>query len=468
MKRVLKYVGYGFAGLFVVLVLVSLVWVRPVLSGAIAFGTKVVCNDINVSQLPTEFVLGNMAGLLPFGDFLVSNDSQRVSFSILGFTVREAAFESGYGCRVSRSYATRSLPVHVGADSSATLSLEDASRRYPALNAMISERFERFGEGRGDSNPANHRALIALHNGKVAAEHYSAPYTATTPQHSMSMAKSINALLWSIADDRGLASLDDPVHAPEWSGEDPRQAITNRDLLNMQSGLNRGNYDLAFLRMASTGDNAHYATQQTRLHPPGTHYLYADADSNLAARSLSAALEASGTTYQAFASEVLFGPIGADSFVLASDDYGYHFSSSLTYATARDWARVGQLLLNEGRFGQQQIVPARFFESLKTPLPTSQGMYRLSFWLNQGETYGHPRGNFFPGLPADTYAMSGLNGQLLVVIPSLDIVVLHLGAGREGWAGSGPAIEIVAHAVELIQNTPLPEIQVADGDERPL
>ena len=464
MKRVFKLVGYGLFGLFIVLILVALVWVRPLLSGAIAFGTKVICNDLNVSQLPREFVLENMGRLLPFGDFVVSDDSQRVSFSVLGLTVTEASFEPGYGCRATRSYATRSLPTYVGASPSAVMPLEDLSDLYPELNAMLDERFQQFGQGRGESNPANHRAFIALHHGKLVAEHYAEPYKVSTPQHSMSMAKSINALLWSIADERGLASLDDPVYAPEWVGDDPRKAITNRDLLNMQSGLDRGdNYDFAFLKMASNGNNAHYAAAQLPLHPPGTHYLYADADSNLAARSLSAALEAHGMTYQAFAMEALFAPIGADSFVLASDDYGYHFSSSLTYATARDWARVGQLLLDEGRFGDRQIIPDQVFEAIANPLPTSKGMYRFSFWLNQGEANGHPRGDFFQGLPADTYAMSGLNGQLLVVMPSLSIVMQHLGAGSEGWAGLGPAVRLVIDAVTLIEQTDLPDRTVSDG-----
>ncbi|MEM1140948.1 MAG: serine hydrolase [Pseudomonadota bacterium] len=449
MSRVIKYTSFGLGGLLLVLALIFVVWARPLLSGVVGFGVKVVCNDLNISRLPREFVLNNIASLLPFGRIDINEDERTVAFYLMGAAIRQASYEPGYGCRTQRSYDTLTLPVHVPTPSTSAIPLSDVSAQYPELNAMLSERFRLYGEGVGEDNPANHRAFIMLHRGKLVAEHYAAPYTATTKQHSMSMAKSINALLWSIADEQGLASLDAPVYAPEWTGDDPRKAITNRDLLHMQSGLERGNYNYAFLTMTATGNNAHFSANRPQAHAPGTYYKYADADSNLSGRSLSVALAKHGLSYQGFASQALFAPIGADSFELANDDYGYHFASSLTYATARDWARVGQLLLKRGQFNDKKIIPSYVFETIKTPLPSSSGRYKFGFWLNHGKANGREEDEF-PGLPSDTYSMTGLNGQLLVVIPSLDIVVIHLGNGRGGNAGTGPAVDLIVDAVNMI------------------
>jgi CubicO group peptidase (beta-lactamase class C family) len=126
----------------------------------------------------------------------------------------------------------------------------------------------------------------------------------------------------------------------------------------------------------------------------------------------------------------LFDPIGMTSAVLEMDARGTFVGSSYLYATARDWARFGQFLLQDGVWNGKAILPPGFVAWMREPAPASNGTYgRGQLWL-RGPEGGLPD-NVDPdagfGLPKDTYWLEGHDGQSVAVIPSKRLVVVRMG-----------------------------------------
>ena len=76
----------------------------------------------------------------------------------------------------------------------------------------------------------------------------------------------------------------------------------------------------------------------------------------------------------------LFEPLGAETFRMEVDREGHFVGSSLGFASARDWARLGQLMLQKGRWGQDQLVPESYVSSVFEPLALSGGIYAGGWW----------------------------------------------------------------------------------------
>lgn len=142
--------------------------------------------------------------------------------------------------------------------------------------------------------------------------------------------------------------------------------------------------------------------------------------------------EAVGDPEQALAwpREALFGPLGMTSAVLETDARGTFAGSSYMYATARDWARFGQFLVQDGAWNGSEILPTGFVAWMREPAPASKGEYgRGQVWL-QGPVAGTPEGaepDTGFDLPSDIFWLLGHDGQSIAIVPSKMLVVVRLG-----------------------------------------
>ncbi len=128
----------------------------------------------------------------------------------------------------------------------------------------------------------------------------------------------------------------------------------------------------------------------------------------------------------------LFEPAGMRSALIEPDEAGVPVGSSYGYATARDWARFGQLFIDGGVAGGKQILSRDWVDFVRAPTAAApRPLYGGQFWLNRGDETG-PRKRMFAGLPVDTFMALGHNEQIVAVIPSLDAVVVRLGWTPEG------------------------------------
>jgi CubicO group peptidase (beta-lactamase class C family) len=272
--------------------------------------------------------------------------------------------------------------------------------------------------------PRRTRAVVVVRDGWVVAERYAPGITAATPLIGWSVTKAVTHALIGIAIEEKLLKLEEAIPVPEWtSPADPRRAITLDQLLRMSSGLTFSEvYDDfesdVVTMLLQSADSAAYAANKPLAAKPGTVWHYSSGTTNLIARGLRLAM-ADDEAYWRFPYARLFQPIGMHSAVLETDPAGTFVGSSLAYATARDWARFGLLYLQDGRWGDRRLLPEGWVEHATRPTPGSDQKYGAHWGLNRGGRY--------PDIPRDAFYAKGFGGQLVLVVPSRNVVIVRLG-----------------------------------------
>jgi CubicO group peptidase (beta-lactamase class C family) len=284
--------------------------------------------------------------------------------------------------------------------------------------------------------PVRTLAVVVVHGGAIVAERYATGVGPDTPLPGWSMAKALTtALAGILVGDGALA----PGAAPPgtgWKGPDRRAAITLDHLLRMTSGLSWSEDYLNPLRSdvlsmlfgEGRQDMAAYVAARPLAAAPGTRWSYNSGSTVLAAAALRAAL-GDFHTYHAFPRRRLFDRIGMRSAVLEADETGTFVGSSYWYASARDFARFGLLLLRDGTWGAERILPAGWVAYMRTPTAESPGgCFGAGLWLG-AVTPRDPMTAASPmrGVPYDAFYAWGKDGQFLVVVPSRDLVIVRLG-----------------------------------------
>lgn len=284
----------------------------------------------------------------------------------------------------------------------------------------------------------NSKALIVLHRNQIVLEKYWQGYSATAVSNSMSMSKSLVGLLIGIAIEEGhLSSTQDRVadYLPEWAN-DSRGDLTLADLLYMHSGLRNEDRtdspfsDLVHLYLSSDADRT--ALQIPQEMPPGQRYDYNNVNSQI----LSLVLErATGESYANYLSSRLWQPLQASEASLWLDRPGGHAKPFCCFfATAQDWARVGQMLLHRGKVGSTQVVPEGWLAQMLIPSPL-EPTYGLHIWL-KARTADYPnvdQAATAPFLAADTFYLDGRGQQRVYILPSYDLVIVRIGEQPAVW-----------------------------------
>jgi CubicO group peptidase (beta-lactamase class C family) len=284
------------------------------------------------------------------------------------------------------------------------------------------------------------RAIIVLKDGKPIYERYAPGYGPGNRFISWSMAKSLTSTLIGALVADGRLELDSPAPVPAWAGkDDPRGAITLRQLLHMEAGLKhieadppeRADTNRALFADKSADIVAH-AVSAPLESQPGTKYQYSTLTTHIladiAVRTIDPAAKtpvARRAAMQRFLRERLSGPAGMPSLICEYDPQGTMLGGSLCHATARDWANFGQLYLDNGVVAGRQVVSRDWVRFVRTPAPTNAG-YGGHFWLNLPKPNGES-GLFADQGPADAYSANGHLGQYVIIVPSKRLVVVRLG-----------------------------------------
>jgi CubicO group peptidase (beta-lactamase class C family) len=142
---------------------------------------------------------------------------------------------------------------------------------------------------------------------------------------------------------------------------------------------------------------------------------YASGTSNILSGAV-ARIVGSGDDYLRFLRQRLFEPLGMSHAVPKLDGAGTWVASSWCYDTARDFARFGQLYLGDGVWEGTRLLPEGWVDHARSRLPGSTGEDTAGahWWLQPG--------------PSGSLSAHGYDGQRTVVVPSLDLVVVRLGA----------------------------------------
>ena len=287
------------------------------------------------------------------------------------------------------------------------------------------------------------RAAIVLHDGRMIAERYAPGYHENTRFISWSMAKTVTAVMIGMLIADGRLQLDQPAPVPAWQRPgDPRGEITLRQLLQMRSGLRHTEagdpiYESGEVRMLfldGRDDMAAYAEAQPLEAEPGRQWEYSSNTTvilaDIAARALTTSSDPAlrRRAVADYLRSRLFEPAGMTSALPEFDRSGTLIGGSLIHATARDWAKFGELLRNGGAVKGAQLVPRAWIEFMTTPNPRNPG-YGAQTWLNRPQSdSGKPE---FPGAPASVFAAQGHLGQYVVIAPRQQLTVVRLGRTDE-------------------------------------
>ena len=264
-------------------------------------------------------------------------------------------------------------------------------------------------------------AFVVLHQGKLVAERYRQGFSRDTRLLSWSMAKSFtNATIGLMVGD-GRLDIQAPMDIAQWQ-KDGRKDITLNDLMQMQSGLSwnedYGSRSDVNLMLHRETDMGLYALSKPLEYEPGTHWYYSSGNTNIVMRCLRGQFD-SGEAFLGFLHDRLFAPLGIRDACFESDLGGTPVGSSYLYLKACDYARFGQLYLDDGCVDGKRILPEGWVEYSTTPAVDSQGRYGAFFWLNRGGDY--------PDAPEDLFECRGHDGQEIFIIPSKGLVVVVLG-----------------------------------------
>jgi len=296
-------------------------------------------------------------------------------------------------------------------------------------------------------------AFVVTWKGRLVGERYGAGITHTTPLESWSMGKSLTATLMGVLIRQGAYSLWQPAPIPEWrSPGDPRAKIRIGDILQMSSGLRirapqdpdydpSGPYpDHLYLYTGSVNSFA-YAATRPQQWPPASVGRYRNTDPVLINYLIRLAVEKRGEEYLSFPQRALFDRIGIRSAIMETDPFGNFLTQGYEFLSGRDWARLGNLYLQDGVWDGERILPEGYVKFVSTVAPAWQAdgrpIYGGFFWINgTGE---------FP-VPKDAYYMSGAGGQTTLIVPSHDLVVVRIGH----YKGSGPGGRAFERALALL------------------
>jgi CubicO group peptidase (beta-lactamase class C family) len=445
--------------LLVVVLLAALWWKPPALLrvGA-AYSAKIVCSNVFLARRDPDEVLRidvQAPGIAVLRLMRVSVDREHgvVRAGFLGFIGNGLAIaRPTSGCTVlpdgrldaaAATPASAPAPTPASAPAPTPAASPTPSATAPASTAPPAD--AEWPEGATvNTSPAldpvladdvlagpGIRALLVVHHGRIVAERYAPGFSAATPLLGWSMSKTVTAGLIGMLIKDGKLTLDQSGFWPaDGSGRD---RIRLADLLAMSSGL-RFNEEYGAVSDVTTmlylePDMAGFARSQPLVHPVGEVWSYSSGTAVILARIAQDAAGA-GTSID----QRLFDTLGMTSATMEPDERGTLVGSSYTYATARDWARYAQFLLQDGVWRGQALLPEGYVSMMATPVTASGGQYghgQVWLWGSDGVTPGvNPDAAF--GIPADTFWMSGHDGQSIAVIRSRDLIVVRLGLTPHG------------------------------------
>ncbi|MFI2810969.1 serine hydrolase domain-containing protein [Microbulbifer sp. JSM ZJ756] len=395
---------------------------------ATGMGAKLACSGRFISGFEPSRIVEDLASYSPANRLLeLEYGDDRVSATLLGMGRTSAIYREGLGCTLDIGDTgpldrVRVTPVETNGEE------WPLGSSVSSIDPVLQERVEAMLAADNRAGLQT-RALLVVQGGRLVAEAYGPGIDAQTPLLGWSMGKSLTAIMLGRLEHLGLADTTATPVFSQWQ-DDERAGITMEDLLQMSSGLA---FDETYAPGSDATEmlfNAHSASDLPLASPaaldPGSHFSYSSGTTNLIARWMHDRLGGAQANLDFFRNEIL-QPLGMAHTVFEMDPSGVFVGSSYIYASARDWARLGQLMLNRGELNGQRLLSEDWVARAATPNGSdNEPRYGYQFWLNRGGA--SPR---YPQLPEDVFLMQGNRRQRVMISPSTDTVVVRL-----GWSAS--------------------------------
>ena len=288
-------------------------------------------------------------------------------------------------------------------------------------------------------------SFLIIKNGKLVHEEYWDRYNQTSKTNSFSMAKAITVMLVGKAiEQKKIKSIDEKFadFFQNYNNVEFGKYLTLANLAEMEAGLKWDeDYNNPFLPNAK----AYYGKSLEEAvflrgfkEKPGTKFEYQSGSTQLLGFALRKSIN---KTIAEYASENLWQPLGMEQNAeWNTDDFGMEKTFCCINSNARDFAKLGQLFLNNGEFDGKQILNSNFIEEMRTPTKLSKEAYGMGLWINNDA-------------PTKHYYFRGLYGQYIIVIPEKQMVIVRTGMDkRETFDEKNRPVQVAFYVNEVVKN----------------
>ncbi len=282
-------------------------------------------------------------------------------------------------------------------------------------------------------------SILLVNNNELVFEEYFGKYDHNKQHDLRSVTKSIRSLLAGIAIDKGfIESIDDPVfkylksHAPKKNKDPRKRQITLRHLMTMSTGLECNDWDKKSKgqedRVYKKKDWIQYTLDLPMVNDPGTVSNYCSIGVLLLAEAIS---QASGMNIDNFAQKYLFTPLGIENVSWGHTSKKKVIpSGKRLYMTPRDMAKIGQLILNKGKWNNDQIISEEWIsESTSSKTKITNIDYGFLWW--------NIPFRYKDGITSSIVA-TGNGGQYIMVLPELNLVAVFTGGAYNSQDDKAP------------------------------
>ena len=340
------------------------------------------------------------------------------------------------------SISAVAIPSTVDARPIVSITKEDDWKNGPLPQGVSKKEIEslvRTAMGPRD-NKVRVRSVLITVNDKIVYERYHQLDSKESILETFSISKSFVSTIIGMLVDDGNLSLDQPAPIAAWSNpNDPRSAITIRNLLHMSSGLTwKEDYlagDSSTIAMLFAPIASDYAIALPLESKPGTQFEYNSGNSAILMRIITDTLGGTPQTVS-YIKKRLLDPLGIKRVDYQRDSSGRIVGFMGINMTARDQARLGLLYLRNGKWGKKTVISPEWVSFSRTPTPTFQG-YAGHWW-----THKILGSNASPG----DFTALGYYGQYVTVSPSKRMVIVV------NTAFEGSPTEQTLKARDLVQS----------------
>ncbi|NQU37879.1 MAG: serine hydrolase [Actinobacteria bacterium] len=454
---------------FLVVLIVAALWWTGIPTKAAGLTAQSVCSGTFVGGRDAQNVYDEdvipQSPALGLVSFDANTDAKTVTSKFLGIVSRTAAFAGDRGCVLdidadpnAQPYAAP--PAKPGewpqGDQAIPESQWGSGVNSPGLQQVVDQEFI----GAGDPEAGNARGVAIVQGGKLLTEKTAPGFDAAAPQLGWSMTKTVNAMLFyqvAVANNMDLdAKVVDSFPAdrePQWVAQwrqDGREAITVNDLLHMRAGLDiEDDYGIlgkVVNMLYNEPSMADYAASQSLVSEPGTAFAYSTGEADILSQIAQARFP-TDQAYWEFPTTALLDPIGVTSGTMTTDTSGTWVGGSYLWANPADWARMGQMMMQDGVWEGKEVLPKGWLDLAKTrSLPTGEGAgYGAQTWFPGDPVGGECKGQ----VPEDTMSMEGHYGQIVAMVPSYDAVIV-----RMGWTINKDEFSGCQFMADVLKNLP--------------
>ena len=434
----------------------------------------VLCSAVFITGLDLSFAEQNVGFFTApldirgaLGAPTVDTEHRRVSVPVPGGATRVAEDTGGQGCvalpigATTLAFTPKPVPSSLPSAVDTDWPMGDREPASPLPDGLDRAEVQAAVDAAFAHPEGMTAAFLVTWRGRIIAERYAPGIDAHTRLESWSMGKSITASLMGVLMQQGVYTLWQRAPIPEWQApNDPRAEIRIADLLRMSSGLRiRAPYDPDFdpngpypehwYYYTGTTNSFHFAATRPLEWPPNTVGRYRNTDPVLVNYLIRLGVEGRGLDYLSFPQRALFDRIGVRQMMIETDPYGDLLTQGADLGPARDWARLGNLYLQDGVWNGERLLPEGYVDFVSSLAPAwvadQNPVYGGFFWINGNQEWP---------IPKEAYFMAGAGGQYTFVIPSHDLVVVRLGHYRGNEPGDKDLHEALRHLMQAIPSRP--------------